>query len=115
MLTVFGIKNCDKVKKIISELKESGIAFELYDFKKSAPTENHINRWSKFLGELPVNRRGTTYRKLKDDFESLSDQEKLYFVCEHSSMIKRPIVEFKQQVILIGHDSTSIERIKQKI
>ena len=115
MLTVFGIKNCDKVKKMITELKESEIAFEIYDFKKSAPTTTHISRWSNFLGELPVNKRGTTYRKLKDSFESLSEKEKVAFVCEHSSMIKRPIIEFNDEVILIGHDSTSIERIKQKI
>ena len=115
MLIVYGIKNCDKVKKLLRELKEFKIEFEFYDYKKLPPSEKIIKRWGEYLGELPVNKRGTTYRKVKDEYESSEFDQKINLIIENSSLIKRPIVELESEVIEIGHDTNSIERIKQKI
>tara|TARA_B100000886_G_C20376142_1_gene471848 strand:- start:324 stop:674 length:351 start_codon:yes stop_codon:yes gene_type:complete len=115
MLIVYGIKNCDKVKKLINELNNEEITFDFYDYKKKLPLVEHIKRWESFLGELPVNKRGTTYRKLKLSFESLDNCSKLDFIAQNASMIKRPIVELEEKVLVIGYNKESILNIKHKI
>jgi arsenate reductase len=104
MFKMFGINNCDTVKKAKNILEKKKINFEFVDFKKYPPTKNEIKKWSESLGELPVNKKGTTYRKFKDEFESLSESKKIDFLVVHSSMIKRPILEKNEEVVHIGFD-----------
>ena len=114
MVIVYGISNCDKVKLILSELKKSGLSFELYDFKKTAPTSKNLKDWSEFLNELPVNKRGTTYRNLKTEFESLNQAEQLVFLIKNPSMIKRPIIEIEKKTLAIGYDKNLLQMIKNQ-
>jgi len=90
--TLKGIPNCDTVKKARSFLDSNHIDYEFIDFKKQAPTKDDILDWEKKFGDLPVNKKGTTYRKFKDTYEELSKSEKIKFLIENSSMIKRPIL-----------------------
>tara|TARA_Y100000389_G_C17186264_1_gene376548 strand:+ start:189 stop:536 length:348 start_codon:yes stop_codon:yes gene_type:complete len=102
MLTVYGIPNCDKMKKIINQLKSSGFSFEFYNYKKCKPTDEHLLRWRKHLNDWPINKRGTTYRKLKEAFEVSDDANKIELMKSNASMIKRPIIENDNKVITIG-------------
>lgn len=101
---LFGISNCDTVKKVRSYLEEKNITYDFIDFKKRPPSNSEINRWKKFMKTWPVNVKGPTYRKIKDQFEASSDAEKMELLIENSSAIKRPILEENGVVLAIGND-----------
>lgn len=112
MYKLFGISSCDTVKKARTFLEKKGVKLEFIDFKKIPPTTENIERWSELFGGLPVNTKGTTYKKFKDTYEALSDKAKLTFLCENPSMIKRPILERNGKVLHLGFDE---ERYKKFI
>lgn len=112
-LKIYGIPNCDTVKKARTYLEKFGIAYEFIDFKKIKPTSLEIQRWSTFFGGLPVNTKGTTYKKYKEDFESRSSVDQISFVIENPSMIKRPILEKDLDVMVFGFDEKKYTEIFQ--
>lgn len=110
--TLYGIPNCDTVKKSRKALEAQGIDYEFVDFKKAAPTAELLKRWGEFLGELPVNKRGTTFRALKDDWEAGSEAARLKLLVQNPSAVKRPILESKGKVLMMGHDPEVIVKLK---
>ena len=112
MITMYAIPNCDTVKKARAFLDKKKIAYEFVDFKKSPPTKELIKRWSDFLGELPANKKGLTYRKYKDEFESLTPAKKIDFLIENTSMIKRPVLENKNKTLALGFDEEVYSELK---
>ena len=104
MITMYAIPNCDTVKKARAFLDKKKIAYDFIDFKKTPPTTELIKRWSDFLGELPANKKGLTYRKFKDEFESLTPTKKIDFMIKNSSMIKRPVIEKNNKTLALGFD-----------
>lgn len=104
MKKLFGIPNCDTVKKVRTYLEKKKIAYEFVDFKKQPPTESDIKRWKAFMKTWPVNSKGPTYRKIRDKFESVSDDGKMKLLIENSSAIKRPILEQDGKVQAVGFD-----------
>ena len=115
MLKVYGIPNCDKMKKVFKLLEDSNITYDLYNYKKQQPTSELIDKWKKSLGDWPVNKRGTTYRKLKESFENSDDQEKCHLIIENSSMITRPIIENNNSIVCIGDLEKLSSFIKEKM
>ena len=99
---LYGIKNCDTVKKARRELESIGVEYEMIDFKKTPPSVENLKKWQSFLGEVPVNKRGTTFRKIKDLFESATADKQIKILIENSSAIKRPILENNNKVLGIG-------------
>ncbi len=112
MIKVFGIPNCDTVKKARTYLEKKKLDFEFIDFKKTAPTVKDIERWGEAFGGMPVNNKGVTYKKLKDEFEVLSEKEKKVFLTKNTSMIKRPIIEKEGKVLAFGFDEEQYKAIK---
>ncbi|MBY0414638.1 MAG: Spx/MgsR family RNA polymerase-binding regulatory protein [Bdellovibrionales bacterium] len=112
MLTMYAIPNCDTVKKARTFLDKKGIAYEFVDFKKTPPTSDLVKKWADFAGDLPVNKKGTTYKKLKDEFETLSAAKKIDFITKNSSMIKRPVLENKNKTLAIGFDEETYSGLK---
>lgn len=102
MITMYAIPNCDTVKKARTFLDKNKIAYEFIDLKKTPPTKELIKKWADFIGELPVNKKGTTYKKLKVEFESLTPAKQIDFIILNSSMIKRPVLENKNKTLAIG-------------
>ncbi len=113
MLTMYAIANCDTVKKARKHLDAKKIQYEFYDFKKTPPTKELIKSWSEFLGELPINKKGLTYKKYKEEFENLPEKEKVLFLIEQSSMIKRPIVMSQSKVLAVGYDEEIYDEMKK--
>jgi arsenate reductase len=111
MHKLFGIPNCDTVKKARTFLEKKGVAYEFVDFKKVNPSEADIERWSKAFKGLPVNTKGTTYKKHKETFERLSAAKKVPFIQANASMIKRPILESKNKVLAFGFDQAEYESL----
>lgn len=94
-ITLYGIPNCDTVKKARAWLDGHGIAYAFHDYKKSGITAAKLKVWCKAFGwESVLNRAGTTFKKLPDAAKSGLDQAKaIPLMLEQPSMIKRPIVE----------------------
>ncbi len=111
MYKLFGITNCDTVKKARLFLQKNKIDFEFVDFKKYRPTEEDITLWSQSFGSLPVNTRGVTYKKYQVQFESLSMSEKITFLQNNTSMIKRPILEKEGSVLTFGFDEAIFKKV----
>jgi Spx/MgsR family transcriptional regulator len=104
MIKLFGIPNCDTVKKARTFLEKKKIAFEFIDFKKYTPSTDDIARWSEVFGGLPVNSKGVTFKKHKVHFESLSKSDQVKFIQVNTSMIKRPILEKDGKVLAFGFE-----------
>ena len=104
-LKVYGIKNCDTMKKTFSFLEEKGISYEFFDYKKQAPTLELLKRFlSKTSLETLVNRQGTTYKKLDESQKEAVGQELTAFpiLMAQPSMIKRPLIEYSDGSITLG-------------
>ncbi len=105
MIVVYGIRNCDKVKKTLNKLRQLTTDYNLYDFKKKPPTSDLILKWQNHFGDWPINKRGTTYRKIKESFEASSESNKINLIISNSSVIIRPIIEKQGKIISIGNMS----------
>lgn len=94
-IDLYGIRNCDTVKKARAWFEEQGTAVTFHDFKAKGVDEDALRRWIGGLGwERVLNRQGTTFRKLADgDRQSLEVEGAIALMLAHPSMIKRPIVE----------------------
>jgi len=96
VIIVYGIKNCDTVKKALKWLAAAGIDHRFHDFRKDGLTRDQLSGWLDELGgDALLNRRGTTWRKLPDDQkENLSDGDICDLLLAHPAMIKRPLFDF---------------------
>jgi len=110
-MTLYGIPNCDTVKKARQFLEKNKIDYAFVDFKKAAPTAEDLKRWEKFFGELPANKKGPTFRKIKEAYEKASPTKKLELLIENTSAIKRPIVENGNKVVSIGFDEANYKKL----
>ncbi len=122
-LTVYGIKNCNTMKKCFDYLTSAGVVYTFFDYKKSVPTMAEFETWVQAFGLAKViNKQGLTYKKLGDDTKALlakasddNDVALAYSVVSQSlSMIKRPIVMGDYQgkaVALIGFDEGEFDGI----
>jgi Spx/MgsR family transcriptional regulator len=96
-ITLYGIPNCDTVKKARAWLTQHGVAYRFHDFKKDGVSGAQLDRWIEELGwEKLVNRQGTTWRKLDPAVQSgVTDAKSARQVMlENVSVIKRPVVEW---------------------
>jgi arsenate reductase len=94
-VTIYGIKNCDTMKKAFAWLDQHKIAYAFHDYKKDGVAKSEIEQWTKQMGwELILNRAGTTFRKLPDkDKENLTAQKAISLMLAQPSMIKRPVLD----------------------
>ena len=101
-ITLYGIPNCDTVKKARTWLDQHDIAYAFHDYKTAGVTAAKLKAWSKAFGwETVLNRAGTTFRKLPDAAKSNLDQAKaIALMIEQPSMIKRPIVEHEGGLLI---------------
>jgi arsenate reductase (glutaredoxin) len=110
-LTLYGIPNCDTVKKARTWLDAKGVKYAFHDYKKQGADVENLNRWCKALGwESVLNRAGTTFKKLADaDKADLTQDKAIALMIAQPSMIKRPIVE-GDGVLLAGFKSDDWDR-----
>src|SRR5579862_8161444 len=103
-ITIYGIKNCDTMKKARAWLDQRGIAYAFHDYKTAGIEREWLERWSKKVGwETLLNRAGTTFRKLPDKDKSDIDAGKaVALMLAQPSMIKRPVLELDGGKLLVG-------------
>ena len=120
MLQVYGIKNCNTVKKGLNWLNDNKIAFEFFDVKKVDLTTNIINDWIKnisspYTSENLINKTGMTWRKLSEDEKKLplTKENIISLIKKYPTAMKRPLITNEGDVLAIGFDENLYrEKIK---
>jgi Spx/MgsR family transcriptional regulator len=99
-VTIYGIKNCDTMKKARSWLDAEGIDYAFHDYKSAGIDTAHLNAWCDAAGwETVLNRAGTTFKKLDEaDKTDLSREKAITLMLAQPSMIKRPVLEAKGKI-----------------
>ena len=99
---MYGIRNCDTVKKARAWLESAGVAYDFHDYKVAGIDRSRLERWCSELGwEVLLNRSGTTFRKRPDaDKQELTRDKALTLMAAAPSMIKRPVVELGDQLVV---------------
>lgn len=104
--TIYGIKNCDTMKKTFAWCDERGVAYQFHDYKKAGVDRARLVAWCKVLGwKTLVNTKGTTFRKLSPEQQAIDTQSQaVSLMLEYPSLIKRPVVETANGQLLVGFD-----------
>jgi arsenate reductase len=100
--TIYGIKNCDTMKKARGWLDSHGVAYGFHDYKTEGIAKDTLKHWADELGwETLLNRAGTTFRKLPDsDKEGLNERKALALMLAQPSMIKRPVLDLGGKLLV---------------
>jgi arsenate reductase (glutaredoxin) len=100
--TIYGIKNCDTMKKARAWLDSHGVVYEFHDYKTAGITKDKLKHWSDDVGwEALLNRAGTTFRKLPNaDKEGLNERKALALMQAQPSMIKRPVLDLGGKLLV---------------
>lgn len=106
-MKIYGITNCNTVKKTLDWFRLHNIDFEFHDFKKLGVNELKLEEWSKNLGwEALVNKRGTTWKMLSPEIQNriTSKESAFRLMQEKVSVIKRPVIETDTGLVLLGYN-----------
>jgi arsenate reductase (glutaredoxin) len=103
-LTIYGIKNCDTMKKARAWLDKHGVDYSFHDYKSAGIERERLEQWEKKVGwETLLNRAGTTFRKLPDkDKAGLSANKAMALMLAQPSMIKRPVLDLGGGKLVVG-------------
>jgi arsenate reductase len=110
-ITIYGIKNCDTMKKARAWLDRRGVHYAFHDYKTAGIGRGQLEGWARNVGwEALLNRAGTTFRKLSDqDKESLTAARAMKLMLDQPSMIKRPVLE-TGKALLVGFKPEEYEK-----
>ena len=105
MVKLFGITNCDSVKKSQKWLKDRGIEYEFHDYKKQGITKKQLTDWCKNVEwEIILNKRSRTWKELSEnDRSNLTQVKAISLMQQHPTLIKRPIVQ-QGKMVTVGFD-----------
>jgi len=113
MIVLYGIKNCDSVRKARKLLQENNREYLFQDFREKAVDEETIRDWidkGVTIKEL-FNTRGTTYRTLKLKDVTLTDEDKIKWLAKENMLIKRPVIVDNNGSIVVSYDENKISSI----
>lgn len=113
MITIYGIKNCDTMKKAMAWLNANTLAYEFIDYKKDCVAQQHLPDWNQRAGwKVLLNTRGLMWKKLSDEQRTDVDEQKaLALMAETPSLIKRPVLD-TGKALLVGFDEAAYARLK---
>ncbi len=115
--TIYGIKNCDTMKKAMRWLDSQGITYQLHDYKKSGIDTDTLQLWLEQTGaDTLINRRGTTWRRLSDTDKAACDSGDpaaiARVLADNTSAIKRPVLPLDKQLLVGFNDATWTDAFK---
>jgi len=101
-ITIYGIKNCDTMKKARAWLDSHGVAYSFHDYKTEGIERSQLVKWAKEVSwETLLNRAGTTFRKLDDaDKDKLTETKAIALMLSQPSMIKRPVLDLGGKLLV---------------
>src|SRR4029077_51267 len=113
-ITIYGIKNCDTMKKARGWLDQRGVKYAFHDYKTAGVERARLEGWIKKAGwETLLNKAGTTFRKLPDsDKEGLTEAKAIRLMLAQPSVIKRPVLELGGGKILVGFKPETYEAVR---
>jgi len=113
-IRVYGIKNCDTMKKAMNWLSDNGIAYEFVDYKKAGVAEAGLPDWNARAGwEKLLNTRGLMWKKLSDEERAGVDQAKaLKLMAQYPALIKRPVLDTGSQLLVGFTPENYAEKLK---
>lgn len=114
-MTIYGIPNCDTIKKTLDWFKKNKIDYEFHDYKKLGITKTKLEAWSKKVGwEVLLNKKGTSWRKLTpEQQEKVTNQSAaIKVMMENNSIIKRPVVEAGEKLLVGFNETDFIKQLK---
>jgi arsenate reductase len=113
-VTIYGIKNCDTMKKARAWLDGHGVAYAFHDYKSAGIDRARLEGWIRELGwEALLNRAGTTFRKLPEAAkEGLDERRAVALMLEQPSMIRRPVLEADGR-LLVGFEPVEYETVSR--
>lgn len=111
-VTLYGIRNCDTMKKAWTWLDEHGVAYDFHDYKKAGIDRARLRSWADEIGwERLLNRAGTTFKKLPEaDRQNVDEAKALDLMIAQPSMIKRPVLEADGR-LLVGFKPAEYEQL----
>jgi arsenate reductase len=103
-VTIYGIRNCDTMKKARAWLDKHGVDYAFHDYKTAGIDRTQLERWAKKVGwETLLNRAGTTFKKLPDrEKDDITSAKAIALMLKQPSMIKRPVLEAGGGKLLVG-------------
>jgi Spx/MgsR family transcriptional regulator len=106
MVRIYGIRNCDTMKKAFAWCVERGVTYEFHDYKKLGVPRDRLVAWCQAAGwKTLLNTKGPTFRKLTPEQQDIQTQSKaVATMMEHPNCIKRPVVETEGGQLLVGFD-----------
>ena len=115
MTTIYGIKNCDTMKRARAWLDTHKVAYAFHDYKAAGIDKATLEGWTKKVGwETLLNRAGTTFRKLSDaERDGLTEKKAVALMLAQPSMIKRPVLD-KGGMLTVGFKPETYERVFAK-
>ncbi len=114
MYTIYGIPNCDTMKKAMTWLNAHQVAFVFHDYKKLGITGSKLKEWCKSAGwETLLNRKGTTWRALNASEQEriITEKAAIQLMTEHTSAIKRPVLEKDGKLVAVGFNEAQYEKL----
>ena len=115
MTTIYGIKNCDTMKRAFAWLRDHSIDYEFHDYKKAGVSADMLESWTSQAGwEKLLNTRGTTWRKLSEEQRAdMSEKKAQQLMQQQPSLIKRPVLSHGSK-ILVGFDDKAYQQLLKK-
>ncbi len=114
MYIIYGIPNCNTVKKAIDWLKKNDIAYTFHDYKKKGISTQTLQEWTAQIGwERLVNKRGTTWKALDETLQKsvTNAATAIDLMMVKTSVIKRPIIENGNKIVAVGFDEKAYENV----
>ena len=117
MTKMYGISNCDTVKKATGCLNKNKITFAFHDYKKEGITSAKLKEWCKLKNwELIFNKRSSTWKQVMIAHDGVvnNQAEAIHIMQHHTSIIKRPVLEFNNEIIIGFDEKEYIQKIIKK-
>jgi arsenate reductase len=114
MITVYGIPNCDVIKKAVSWLQAGKINYQFHDYKKEGISPEKLRSWCKQAGyETIFNKRSTTWKELspKEQAAVTNETAAINIMTAHTSIIKRPVIEKDGKLVAVGFDEKKYQQL----
>jgi len=113
MITIYGILNCDTIKKTLDWFKANNLEVSFHNYKKQGIEAEKLAAWCKVVGwQLLLNKKGTTWRALSPEAQLaiVDENTAIEFMRQNTSSIKRPVIEFGKKV-LVGFDEEILKKL----
>jgi arsenate reductase (glutaredoxin) len=112
-MKIYGIPNCDTIKKTLDWFKANDIDYEFHDYKKEGITATKLKSWLKQVGmDVIINKKSTTWKALSAEEQQAMGNEKtaIDIILKNESIIKRPVIEKNEKVIMVGFKQTDYDQ-----